>query len=75
MPDRAVEKRHLALAEWHVATAERWLDRQQGRVDRLIASGRDATEAERLRGNMAHFLDAAREQRRLILRRLNQIVN
>jgi hypothetical protein len=72
MPDRTAEEWHLELADWHIAKAEKWLDQQHGRVDRLIASGHDATEAEKVLSNIADFLDNAREHRRLILSRLNE---
>jgi arginine repressor len=72
MVDRALEERHLALIDSHIAEGEERLARQQNLVERLKAQGQDTTQAESLLDNIADLLNTARVQRLLILERLGE---
>jgi hypothetical protein len=50
--DRAMEERHLAEVEAHIALGERHIVRQRKLVAELARDGHDTTEAKRLLANL-----------------------
>jgi uncharacterized alpha-E superfamily protein len=57
---------HLRQANWHIAEAERRIEKQRAVIERLAADGHDTASANELLNTMLRSLETMRRHRRTI---------
>ena len=68
--DEALERKHLAQVEQHIAQAKQYILRQQQLINKLERGGHDTRSAVSMLEALERCLEAFKQHRKMIVKRL-----